>query len=198
MPVDPAADLPADLLELRQLTPAPQLEIAYASTHNFMGRPMYRHARAFLQKPAAQALQRVEMALRKRGIGLVVYDAYRPWSVTREFWRATPSHLKAFVADPARGSRHNRACAVDVGLVSLTSGLPLPMPTPFDDFSERAHSRYDGSDLGPQEKANRDLLREMMEAEGFIALEHEWWHFDYHTWRRYPVLDIPFEELPVP
>lgn len=198
MPVDEAADLPAELVELRQLRPAPHLEIAYAGERNFMGRPMYRLARAYLQKPAAQALQRVELALRERGLGLIVYDAYRPWSVTRAFWRATSPALRAFVADPARGSRHNRACAVDVGLIHLASGQALPMPTSFDDFTERAHSRYEGADLSREEKANRELLREAMEAEGFIALEHEWWHFDYHSWQRYPILDIPFEKLPAP
>ncbi|HEV2765813.1 MAG TPA: M15 family metallopeptidase, partial [Pyrinomonadaceae bacterium] len=139
------------------------------------------------------ALSRVRRALRKRGYGLLVFDAYRPWHVTKLFWDLTPADKKQFVADPSKGSRHNRGCAVDLTLYDLRTGLEVPMPSAYDDFTERAHVNYSGG--APAERAARDQLRAAMEAEGFQVYEPEWWHFDFQDWRQYPILNLSFEEI---
>ncbi len=183
----------SDLVELKRLIPDLRLDIRYATSHNFIGRPVYTQARAFLQRPAALALARVDRALRRRGYGLVVLDAYRPWSVTRLFWQLTPLDKRQYVADPRRGSRHNRGCAVDVTLFRLKTGREVAMPSGFDAYNERAHADYAGG--SPRSRRLRDLLRRAMVAEGFHPLAEEWWHFDYKDWRAYPILDIPFHRL---
>ncbi len=182
-----------DLVELVKLDSTIHLDIRYATAHNFMGRPMYREARAFLQRPAAEALLKVQHTLRARGLGLTVFDGYRPWRVSKDFWDATPPAKRKYVADPAKGSIHNRGCAVDLTLYDLKTGQELPMPSPYDDFTVHASPRYAGGT--PQERANRDFLRRAMEAEGFTVNSGEWWHFDYRDWHHYGVLDIPFTAL---
>jgi D-alanyl-D-alanine dipeptidase len=182
-----------DLVELKRLDRTIRLDIRYATAGNFVGRPVYREARAFLQRPAAEALVRVHRSLRKQGYGLVVFDGYRPWRVTRLFWDLTPDDRKEFVADPARGSRHNRGCAVDLTLYALKTGRQVEMPSAYDDFTERAHINYAG---GTEEQRRlRELLRAAMEAEGFTVYEPEWWHYDYKDWREYPILDLEFSEI---
>jgi zinc D-Ala-D-Ala dipeptidase len=182
-----------DLVEIVRLDPTIRLDIRYATENNFVGRPVYREARAFLQRPAAEALRRVNRALRRKGYGVVVFDGYRPWSVTRLFWELTPAERRQFVADPARGSRHNRGCAVDLTLSDLKTGRQVEMPSPYDDFTERAHINYTGG--ADEQRRLRDLLRAAMEAEGFAVYEPEWWHYDYKDWREYPIMDVKFEEL---
>ncbi|HYX42713.1 MAG TPA: M15 family metallopeptidase, partial [Pyrinomonadaceae bacterium] len=182
-----------ELVELIKLDKTIKLDIRYATANNFLGRPVYTEARAFLQKPAAQALVRVSKNLRRQGYGLVVFDGYRPWSVTKVFWDATPADKKEFVADPAKGSRHNRGCAVDLTLYDLKTGREVEMPSDYDEMTERAHSDYQG---GPTEARRlRDLLRAAMEAEGFSVYASEWWHYDYKDWREYPILNLSFAEL---
>jgi D-alanyl-D-alanine dipeptidase len=193
-PADPEATAPPDLVEIIRLDPTIRLDIRYATPNNFLGRPVYAEARAFLQRPAAEALVRAHRRLKSQGYGIVVFDAYRPWSVTRLFWDATPDDKKHFVADPSKGSRHNRGCAVDVSLYELRTGRIVRMPSEYDEMTERAYPGYRG---GPRRARRlRDLLRRAMEAEGFTVYEYEWWHFDYKDWRRYPVLDLPFSALP--
>jgi zinc D-Ala-D-Ala dipeptidase len=182
-----------DLVEIVRLDPTVRLDIRYATPNNFTGRPVYREARAFLQRPAARALRRVNRALRRKGYGVVVFDGYRPWSVTRLFWELTPADRRQFVADPSRGSRHNRGCAVDLTLYDLKTGRQVEMPSPYDDFTERAHINYTGG--ADEQRRLRDLLRAAMEAEGFAVYEPEWWHYDYKDWREYPIMDVSFEEL---
>jgi D-alanyl-D-alanine dipeptidase len=171
-----------------------RLDIRYASANNFMKRPMYEEARAFLQRPAAEALLRVHRTLRAKGFGLLVFDAYRPWSVTKKFWDETPPEKRAFVADPRKGSRHNRGCAVDLTLYDLHSGREVTMPSPYDDFTEKASSSYAGGT--DEERKMRDLLRSAMQAQGFTVEPNEWWHFDFRDWKAYAVMDIPFEKIP--
>jgi zinc D-Ala-D-Ala dipeptidase len=185
-----------DLVEITRLDPSIRLDIRYATANNFLHRPVYRQARAFLQRPAAEALVRVNASLKPKGYGLLVFDGYRPWSVTKIFWdMASEEERKiGFVANPEKGSRHNRACAVDLSLYNLQTGLEAPMPSVFDEFSERAFTKYAGGSV--QARATRDLLRVAMEAEGFTVYESEWWHFDYRNWREYPILNTPFEALP--
>jgi len=182
-----------DLVELVTVDPTIHLDIRYATANNFLGEPVYRQARAFLERPAAEALARVAAKLRAEGYGLVVFDGYRPWRVTKKFWDRTPPAQRDFVADPSKGSRHNRGCAVDLSLYDLVTGAEIPMPSPYDDFTEKAHPDYTGGSV--EQRFHRDLLRRAMESEGFTVYENEWWHFDYKDWREYAILDLPFEKL---
>lgn len=160
-----------ELVELVKFEPQLRLDIRYATSKNFVGRPVYKETRAFLQRPAAEALVRVHRALKREGYGLVIFDGYRPWHVTKLFWDLTPEDKKEFVADPSKGSRHNRGCAVDLTLYSLRTGRQVSMPSEYDDFSERAHVNYAGGT--PEQRHLRELLRAAMEAEGFTIYEPE-------------------------
>ena len=184
---------PADLVELTALDPRIRLDIRYASTRNFLGTPLYSQARAFMQRPAAEALARVQRSLASEGYGLLVHDAYRPWYVTRIFWDAMPARLHRYVADPAEGSRHNRGCAVDLTLYELKSGREVEMPSLYDEATERAYPTYAGGSA--RQRRMRDLLRRHMEAEGFTVYEFEWWHFDYRDWKSYRIENVRFEDL---
>jgi zinc D-Ala-D-Ala dipeptidase len=182
-----------DLVELIQLDSTLKLDIHYASTNNFLGTPLYTEARAFLQRPAAEAVARANHKLHQKGYGLLIFDAYRPWYVTKIFWDATPPAQHGYVADPAQGSRHNRGCAVDLTIYDLKSGQPVSMPSSYDEFSDSAHADYLGG--SPDQRAHRELLRTTMEAEGFTVYPNEWWHFDYKDWRRYPIMNVAFGEI---
>lgn len=182
----------AQLVELITLDKTIKLDIRYATENNFIGKKVYPEARAFLQKPAAKSLIRVHRKLKKQGLGLVIYDGYRPWSITKLFWEVTPEAKRMFVADPAKGSKHNRGCAVDLAIFDLKTGLAVPMPSAYDEFTERASPNYTGGT--DEERRNRDLLRKLMEEEGFIVNENEWWHFDYKDWEQYAIYDISFAE----
>lgn len=184
-----------DLVDLATAIPGIHLDLRYATANNFTGHPLYPVARGFLLKQPAQALARVQASLGAQGYSLLIYDAYRPWQVTRRLWDAASpeDRRKGFVADPATGSRHNRGCAVDTGLYDIASGKEVPMPTGFDDFSPRAHARWKGASAATAR--TRDLLRQAMEAEGYRVLEHEWWHFNYTACDRQPILDIALETL---
>lgn len=183
----------ADLVELVKLDKTIKLDIRYARTDNFVGRAVYTEARAFLQRPAAEALLRVHKKLKKLKLGLVIFDGYRPWSVTKLFWEVTPEDKRKFVANPAVGSRHNRGCAVDLSIYDLKTGKPVDMPSDFDEFTIRASPDYKGAN--EIETKNRDLLRKLMEAEGFVVNRNEWWHFDYKDWGKYAIYDIAFSEI---
>jgi serine beta-lactamase-like protein LACTB len=182
-----------ELVDLSTIDPTIKFDIRYATDNNFLSVPFYTSARAFMQKPAAEALGRVHKKLTERGYGLLVFDAYRPWHVTKMFWDATPEKFRGFVADPSRGSRHNRGCAVDLGLYDLKTGEPVEVVAGFDEFSDRAYPDYLGGTS--RQRYHRDLLRRAMEVEGFAVYEAEWWHFDYRDWRQYPILNKRFEEL---
>ena len=182
-----------DLVELTTLDPTIRLDIRYASSRNFLGTPLYSQARAFLQRPAAEALLRVQRSLAPEGYGLLVHDAYRPWYVTKIFWDAMPPELHKYVADPAQGSRHNRGCAVDLTLYELKTGRPVEMPSVYDESTERAYPSYTGGTAA--QRAARDLLRRHMEAEGFTVYEFEWWHFDYRDWQAYAIQNVHFEDI---
>ena len=181
------------MLELTKLDPTIKLDIRYARSDNFVGRPVYSEARAFLQPPAAEAVVRVHRALLKEGFGLVIFDGYRPWSITKLFWEVVEEHQKQFVADPQFGSKHNRGCAVDLSLFHLESGVLAEMPSDFDEFNEKASPVFEGGSV--RERSNRDLLRTRMESAGFTVNPKEWWHFDHEDWEEYEILDIPFSDL---
>jgi zinc D-Ala-D-Ala dipeptidase len=182
-----------DLVELIKLDPTIKLDIRYATSNNFLGRPAYKEARAFLQRPAAEAVARANRKLRQEGYGLMVFDGYRPWSVTKLFWDSTPQDKKRFVADPSQGSRHNRGCAVDLTLYDLRSGREVEMPSVYDEMTERAYPSYSGGT--ERQLRMREMLREAMESEGFTVYEFEWWHFDYKDWKQYPILNIGFNQI---
>jgi D-alanyl-D-alanine dipeptidase len=181
------------LVEVILLDRAIHLDIRYATESNFTGRVLYTQTRAFLQRPAAEALVRVHRALAGSGFGLTVFDGYRPTSVNQIMWDATPPDLRAFVANPSRGSRHNRGCSVDVTLYSLATGAEVTMPSGFDEFSSRASVYYDGGTA--ESRRLRDLLRSAMQAGGFTIYEAEWWHYDWPDSDQYPLLDVAFERL---
>jgi D-alanyl-D-alanine dipeptidase len=180
------------MIELTDLDSTIKLDIRYSTSDNFVGRAVYSEARAFLQKPAANGVVRVHQKLSDHGLGLVIYDGYRPWTITKLFWEVVDPEHRIYVADPANGSKHNRGCAVDLSIFDLNTGEAIPMPSEFDEFTERASPTYMGGT--DDERTNRDLLRGLMEAEDFIVNPNEWWHFDYKDWEQYPIYDISFSE----
>ena len=184
-----------DLVELAKLDPTIKLDIRYATTNNFLGTVFYSEPRAFMQRPAAEALVRVNRKLKEQGYGLLVHDAYRPWYVTKVFWDATPDDKKIFVADPSKGSRHNRGAAVDLTLYDLKTGKPVEMVSTYDETTDRAYPDYPGGTS--LQRWHRNLLRTAMESEGFTVYEAEWWHFDYKDWQKYPITNVPFDRIRV-
>ena len=185
--------LPSDLVELRKLDPTIKLDVRYASTNNLFGTVFYSQPRAFMQRAPAEALVRINRKLKESGYGLLVHDGYRPWYVTKVFWDAAPEDKKAFVADPSKGSRHNRGAAVDLSLYDLRTGKPVEMVSTYDETTDRAHPDYPGGTS--LQRWHRDLLRRAMEADGFTVFELEWWHFDYKGWERYPIGNQLFESI---
>ncbi|WP_374594221.1 serine hydrolase [Sphingosinicella sp.] len=192
-PNEPPSAKPSDLYAINKADPTIRLDVRYAGTNNFMGIPVYESARAYLQRPAAEALARVNQALRKRGYGLLIHDAYRPWYVTKMFWDASPVSSRMFVADPSKGSRHNRGAAVDLTMFELGTGKPVETTGRYDEFSTRSYSNFVGGT--DHQRWLREVLRSAIEAEGFDVYPEEWWHFDYGDWRDYPIGNKTFEEL---
>lgn len=188
MPVDPAANATPDLVDLPTFDPRLRLDIRYATSNNFMHRILYPVARAMAQRPAAEALKRVQDRAEAAGYGLLIHDAYRPWRITKMMWDETAPAQREFVANPATGSRHNRGCAIDLTLHQ--GGVAVPMPSPYDDFTEKAYRSYAGGTA--EQNANRARLEEWMVAEGFLPLANEWWHFDWRDWQQYPIMDQPW------
>jgi len=185
--------LPSDLVELTKLDPTIKLDIRYATTNNLFGTVFYSQARAFMQRAPAEALVRINQKLKKSGYGLLVHDGYRPWYVTKVFWDATPDDKKLFVADPSKGSRHNRGCAVDLSLYDLKTGKPVEMVSTYDETTDRAYPNYPGGTS--LQRWHRDFLRAAMEADGFTVFEAEWWHFDYKDWQKYRIGNVQFEQI---
>lgn len=193
-PPESGTFLKSDLVELTALDATIKTDLRYASDNNFMGVALYpATAQAYLQRPAAEALKKAHQALAKEGYGLWIFDAYRPWAVTKMFWDATPEKLRTFVADPSKGSRHNRGCAVDLTLYDLKTGKPIEMVSGFDEFSDRAYPNYWGGTT--LQRWHRERLRRTMETHGFHVYEAEWWHFDFHDWRKYPIGNQGFDAL---
>jgi zinc D-Ala-D-Ala dipeptidase len=177
----------APLVDVRSVDPSIAVELSYNSAGNAFRRRMYRSNVALLRKPVAERLGRVQARLRKWGVGLKVWDAYRPRSVQAVMWRLKPG--TNYLASPRKGSKHNRGAAVDVTLVDR-HGRELKMPTPHDEFSRRAH-RGASRGVTPLARKNARLLDSAMRAEGFIPNSLEWWHYSDPHWRRYPLTDVP-------
>lgn len=184
---------PGKLVELTRLDPSIRLDIRYATADNFTGRQLYDEPRAFLTAEAAAALVRAHARAKKDGYGFLIYDAYRPLAVTKTMWAVTPRAKRNYVANPKKGSKHNRGCAIDLTLCDLASGKPVEMPSPFDEFTARAHRDYRGASAAAI--ANRGRLRAYMEAEDFRGMSNEWWHFDYRGWEHFPIQDIAFDQI---
>jgi D-alanyl-D-alanine dipeptidase len=192
-PIEPEPKRAVDLVDLASVDPTIKFDIRYASSNNFIGFPLYEKAAAYLQRPAAEALGRVERSLASKGYGLLIHDAYRPWFVTKMFWDATPESAHVFVADPSEGSRHNRGCAADLTLYDLKSGNAVEMTGRYDEMSPRSYADYLGGTS--RERWLRELLRSEMEAQGFAVYAEEWWHFDYKDWSDYAIGTATFTQL---
>ena len=192
-PKDPSATRRPDLVELVKLDPTIKLDIRYAGTKNFLGKPVYKEARAFLQRPAAEGLVAAHRDLAAHSYGLMIHDGYRPWRITKLFWDMTSGSQREFVADPKTGSKHNRGCAVDLTMYDLATGAIVQMPGEYDEMTRRSYPDYPGGP--PEARARRDLLRQAMERHGFTVEPNEWWHFNYKDWQQYPILDIAFDQI---
>lgn len=181
------------LVELRSLIPGLVYDLRYATPNNFTGQPLYpRSTRVcYLRWPAAKSLQQVQQKLAARGLGLKIYDAYRPYAVTVKFWELIKD--ERYVAHPAKGSGHNRGTAVDLTIIDLRTQKELDMGTGYDDFSEKAHHSY--TQLSKQVMDNRKLLRTLMTEAGFILFETEWWHYSLPDATRFELLDLSFKQL---
>lgn len=180
-----------ELIDLQNYIPGIKLDIRYATKNNFTGQPIYTHPRAFMLKPAAQHLKDVQKELEGKGLGIVVWDSYRPYAGTLRFFEVCPNDT--FCANPKHGSIHNRGCAIDMTLRNLRTGKYLDFGTGFDSFSDSAHHNFQG--LTPEQLANRKMLKEVMEKHGFKALADEWWHYDFGDYKKYRITDLSFEEL---
>ena len=161
-------------------------DVRYATPDNFMKTTLYPVAKAYLRAPAAKALVEVNRELAPRGLAVKVFDGYRPYRVTEMMWE--PIRNPDYVADPAKGSRHNRGAAVDLTLIDVRTGAELAMPTPYDDFTSRASHEF--MDLPADVLANRALLRDVMVKHGFEPLPSEWWHFDYRGWEGFELMNV--------
>ncbi|MEJ2904010.1 M15 family metallopeptidase [Pedobacter panaciterrae] len=186
-----AKDPKNKLIEIQKAIPNIKLDIRYATKNNFMNQVMYKEARAFARKPVVEQLKKIQFALNKKGYGLKIFDAYRPYTITLAFYQKAKD--KNFVANPKKGSKHNRGCAIDLTLIDLKTGKELQMPTPYDSFAAQASPSY--SNLPAPVIKNRTLLITTMQAYGFRVITNEWWHFDFVGWKKYPLMDIPFEKL---
>ena len=193
LPVEKGTFKETNLVELIKLDSTIHLDIKYATKNNFVGQPVYKEARAFLQKDAAEALKKVNIKMHALGYGLLVFDGYRPWDVTKLFYDVTSKENKKFVADPKEGSRHNRGCAIDVSLYDLVTKKEIPMPGEYDEMTERSYFDYTGGT--EEQRKTRDLLIAAMKEEGFDVYKYEWWHFDYKDWQQYRITNMPFSEI---
>lgn len=181
------------MINLQKIIPNIVIDLHYATTNNFMHRIMYSEipTYTFLRLPAANALIKVQHELNKAGYGLKIFDAYRPYFVTQKFWELV--HDDRYVADPKKGSGHNRGIAVDLTIINLATKQELRMPTGFDNFTDSAHQDF--INLSEEILMNRKLLKQTMEKFGFISLPTEWWHYSLPNPEKYDVLDLSFKQL---
>lgn len=180
-----------ELIDLEKFVPGLLLDIRYATTNNFTKEQIYTLAKAYARRPVAESLKKIQADLKLQGLGIKIFDAYRPYKATVKFYEVYRD--TTYVASPYRGSRHNRGCALDLTLIDLKTGEELKMPTGYDSFSKDAWPSSPVKD--PIARKNRTLLINAMQKHGFKVNSSEWWHFDFIGWKRFEVLDIDFEEL---
>lgn len=180
-----------ELIEIKKAIPNIKLDIRYATKNNFMQQVMYKQARAFARKPVVESLKKIQLELNKKGYGLKIFDGYRPYAITVAFYKKASD--KNFVANPAKGSKHNRGCAVDLTLINIKTGKEVAMATPYDSFSAAAAANYEP--VTAEVKKNREFLINTMKKYKMNVLDNEWWHYDYAGWQGYDLMDIPFEKL---
>jgi len=191
-PILDSLDSHKKLVDLKKLDDEFQLDIRYASTNNFMRSKFYKNERAFFNMSAADRLIEAKNDLKELGYGIIIYDAYRPWFVTKMFWEGTPENLKHFVANPENGSSHNKGCAIDIGLYDIKTGESIVMISGYDEFTERAYPNYMGG--SKKQRDIRDMLIQVMERNDFTVYEYEWWHFNYNGCNS-GIMNYSFEEL---
>ncbi len=191
-PILDSLDSHKKLVDLKKLDDEFQLDIRYASTNNFMRSKFYKNERAFFNMSAADRLIEAKNDLKELGYGIIIYDAYRPWFVTKMFWEGTPENLKHFVANPENGSSHNKGCAIDIGLYDIETGESIVMISGYDEFTERAYPNYMGG--SKKQRDIRDMLIQVMERNDFTVYEYEWWHFNYNGCDS-GIMNYSFEEL---
>ena len=181
------------MVELKTMIPGIQYELRYATINNFMNRLMYPAGTntTFLRVPAVKALQKVQRELNEKGYGLKIFDAYRPYAVTVKFWELVKD--ERYVANPSKGSGHNRGIAVDLTIINLQSGKTVDMGTDFDNFSDTAHHTF--TDLSEKILQNRQLLKSTMVKYGFNAYNDEWWHYSFADGAKFEILDIDFKKM---
>lgn len=180
-----------ELVDLEKYIPSLVLDIRYATDNNFTKEKIYSLAKAYTRKPVAEALKKIQADLKLQGLGIKIFDAYRPYKATVKFYEVYKD--TTYVASPYRGSRHNRGCALDLTIIDLKTGKELKMPTGYDSFSREAWPSTPVKD--PEARKNRTVLINAMEKHGFRVNSSEWWHFDFIGWKKFEVLDIDFEEL---
>lgn len=179
------------LVDINEYIPDIILDIRYATENNFVGEAVYNTPKAFTRLPVANALKEIQEELKKENLGLKIYDAYRPYSITKRFYDIVGD--PDFVASPQKGSRHNRGCAVDLTIITLDDGKELEMPTDFDDFTEKAAHNF--NELPQKVLLNREKLKNVMVKNGFSIYPAEWWHYDFKGWENFELMNISFEDL---
>jgi D-alanyl-D-alanine dipeptidase len=182
-----------NLVDLRVEIRSLKFDIKYATLDNFLNKVFYSSAKAYLVRQAAECLFKAQEDFNQLGLGILVWDAYRPLSVTKIFWDLTPTDKRSFVANPELTSVHNRGCAVDITLVDLATNIQLPMTSLFDEFNEKAKIKYVPNDM--DQIKNRSLLIDVMQRNGFHVHADEWWHFNFNGYEEYSALDITIDEL---
>ncbi len=180
-----------ELIDIAKVIPNIKIDCVYATTRNFTGKQIYLKPICYLLKPVAKQLAKVQKELEKQGLGLHVWDAYRPLPAQKRLWDVCPD--ERYVAPPSKGGRHTRGTTVDLTIYRLSDGKLLEMGTDFDDFTEKAHA--DCRTISDEAKRNRKLLRDLMVKYGFEPYRYEWWHFDFHGWQNYPVLEVDFDAI---
>jgi D-alanyl-D-alanine dipeptidase len=182
-----------ELIELKTIVPHIRYDLKYATSDNFTSVRLYpsNTQSTFLRKEPAEALAQIAKALEAKGLGILVWDAYRPYHVTVKFWELIKD--ERYVANPSKGSGHNRGIAIDMTLYDLKTGALLDMPTSFDDFSEKAHHGADN--VTSRQKDNREMMRNLMEKHGFLKFQTEWWHYYWPNGEQYNVLDFDFKQI---
>ena len=180
------------MVAVQKLLPKAVRDIRYATSNNFTGEILYPQSfEVYLRKPVADSLAKVQSELNKQGLGLKIFDAYRPYDVTVKMWDLIRD--ERYVANPAKGSGHNRGISVDLTIIDLATGKELDMGTGYDHFSDTAHHSF--KQLPQHVLKNRELLKSIMEKHGFIPLETEWWHYHLLWPKRFGVLNLQPRQL---